>query len=89
MIEVTITQADMLRALDDKQWAPGALVGARIGCVLRELLAGAGIPLRHTFDLSAEICPLAGRLEWFEDCWAKSRVYRWYPPEEAVTECPL
>lgn len=79
MIEVTVTQQDMLRALDDTRWARGVPVSARLGCVLRELLAGAGIPLRHTFDLSAEIQPLGGRLEWHEDCMQKSRTYRWYP----------
>lgn len=79
MIEVVITQSDMLRAADDKSSPYNAPSTWRIGAYVREKLRAAGIPLRHTFDLSAEILPLAGRLEWFEDCWGKSRIYRWYP----------
>ena len=89
MIEVSITQSDMLRAADDKRSPYDAPSTWRIGAYVREKLRAAGIPLRHTFDLAAEICPLAGRLEWYEDRFTETKVFRWYPPEEAVTECPL
>ena len=77
MIEVTITDDEMVRWLDDP--SRGFVPSQEWAAVkARSKLADAGIPLRPSFDPKADPTPLHGNLEWWEDRFGGAKVFRWY-----------
>lgn len=89
MIEVVITGQQVLAEMDKYDWSVGSPVHVRVACTMRAILHSAGIPLGLSFDPTCDPIVRSGRLEWYEDRLTDTKVFRWYPPEETVTECPL
>jgi len=79
MIEVTITDEEMLRWLD-AEGKPGYLSRHEwVALRGRQRLIDAGIPLGAVVDPLGDPWVTGGRLEWWEDRLSAAKRFRWYP----------
>ena len=88
MIEVIITHDELLRWWDTPG-KPGYLTGQQWAALHgRQKLIDAGIPLRAVVDPLSDTGVTYGRLEWWDSCLDKAKLFRWYPPTEAAAPPP-
>lgn len=79
MIEVTISEFQVMEEMERCNWSPGSPFSVRVACVMRGILHKAGIPLEMSFDPTCDAKVRSGRLEWYEDRLGDRKVFRWYP----------
>lgn len=79
MIEVSITESQVLAEIDKNYWSVSSPFRVREACAMRAILHSSGIPLEMSFDPTCDPRVRRGRLEWYEDRLGDRKVFRWYP----------
>lgn len=77
MIEVRITEDELYRRASDLKYRFVTIFRDRMQMAGREMLIEAGIPLKFSFDSTADPVPARGNLSWWRDNLDQTITFRW------------